>query len=381
MSIEQDKQDGPADTVKPTLSPKLSLAALKTDSVTTTQAETSPHHTEKNNQPRHWWQALPKWLTRLSRTQSAMTALLLVVLMTFFTGLFPTQFPTQFNLEHLVTDYSGIVILGVGLTFCMTSGQFDLSVGTVLVLASVLGVKAMELVGNNNWLTIFIGLLTTLITGLVFGFFNGWLIAKAKVPSIIVTLGSLSVAQGLAYVITGGRDLVGVPDLMESTLGFGRLFDVLPYTLIISGVVVIIGAVVLAMTRFGRYTAAVGSNIEAARRAGVNVDWVIIRLYMISGSLAGFAGFMSLARFHATSLSGHGQDNLTALLGVVLGGTSLFGGSGTVIGTTIGVFIPAVLANGLILMNIFPYWQFVAVGLVLIGVVYLDLVKRRSRDR
>jgi ribose transport system permease protein len=319
-------------------------------------------------------------LKRLWRTQAVMTGTVLLIMMLFFTALFPAQFPTPFNLEHLIIDYSGIAILGVGLTFCMTSAQFDLSVGAVLVLSSVLGVKAMEFVGGGNWLTILAGFLAAIATGLLAGFFNGWLIVKARVPSIIVTLGSLSVAQGLSYIITGGRDLNTVPELLVNTIGFGRLFGVFPYVVLVALIVVIVGTVTLSMTRFGRYTAAVGSNIEAARRAGINVGWVVIRLYLISGSMAGLAGFMSLARFNATALNGHTQDNLTALLGVVLGGTSLFGGSGTVAGTTIGIFIPAVLSNGLILMNIFPYWQFVVIGLVLISVVYIDLVKRRTRD-
>ncbi len=318
-------------------------------------------------------------LLRLYRTQAILTATLLLALMLVFSVLFPTNFPTAFNFEHLLVDYSSIVILSAGLTFAMTSGQFDLSIGGVLVFSGVVSVQVMQWVGGNNWFTLVAGLIAGVGVGCTAGLFNGWCIVKARIPSIIVTLGTAAIAQGLAYIISGGRDLTGIPQLLSDTLGFGKLFDIIPYTVILAVLVVAIGATTLSMTRFGRYTAAVGSNIEAARRAGVNVSWVVIRIYLISGGVSGLAGYMSLSRFNSTTLAGHGQDSLTALLGVVLGGTSLFGGSGTVIGSGIGVFIPGVLSNGLILGDIIPYWQFVIVGLVLIGVVYVDLIRRRSR--
>lgn len=320
-----------------------------------------------------------RMLTRLYRTQAILTTTLLLALMLVFTVLFPTKFPTAFNLEHLLIDYSGIVILSAGLTFAMTSGEFDLSIGGVLVFTGVMSVKIMGWVGGNDWYTIIIGLIASLGIGGVVGVFNGWCIVRLRIPSIIVTLGTSAVSLGLAYIVSGGRDLSEIPTLLSDTLGFGKLFDIVPYTVCVAVFVVVVGAVILNMTRFGRHVAAVGSNIEAARRAGVNVNWVVLRIYIISGSVSGLAGYLSLARFSSTTLAGHAQDSLTALLGVVLGGTSLFGGSGTVIGTAIGVFIPGVLSNGLIMGGIIPYWQYVIVGLVLIGVVYFDLLRRRNR--
>jgi len=327
------------------------------------------------NRLEKFWQMLG----RIYRTQAILTTTLLLALMLIFTILFPTKFPTAFNLEHLIIDYSGIVILSAGLTFAMTSGEFDLSIGGVLVFTGVMSVKIMGLVGGNTWFTILVGFIVSLGVGGLVGVFNGWCIVKARIPSIIVTLGTSAVSLGLAYIVSGGRDLSEIPPLLSDTLGFGKLFDIVPYTVLAAVLVVTIGAITLNLTRFGRHCAAVGSNIEAARRAGINVNWVVIRIYIISGSVSGLAGYLSLARFSSTTLAGHAQDSLTALLGVVLGGTSLFGGSGTVLGTAIGVFIPGVLSNGLIMAGIIPYWQYVIVGLVLIVVVYADLLRRRNR--
>ncbi|MGY2897184.1 ABC transporter permease [Deinococcus sp. UYEF24] len=319
-------------------------------------------------------------LKRLAASQAVLTTGTLLIVMVFFSVLFPGKFPTLYNLQTLVVDYSGIVLLGVGLTFIMTSARFDLSVGAVLVFSCVLGVKAMALVGGSDggWGAILVGLVACLATGLLAGLINGFLIVKARVPSIIVTLGTLSIAQGAAYVLTGGVDLYAVPKPMLDHIGQGRLLG-LPVPVIVAVLAVAAGAFVLSQTRFGQYASAIGSNAEAARRAGINVDRVAMSLYLISGAGAGLAGFMSLARFGSTTLAAHQNDNLTALLGVVLGGTSLFGGTGTVVGTAVGVFIPGVLSNGLVMMQVLPYWQYIIVGVVLIGVVYIDLVKRRGR--
>jgi ribose transport system permease protein len=149
---------------------------------------------------------------------------------------------------------------------------------------------------------------------------------------------------------------------------------------IISLVVALVFGVILAQTRFGRYTYAIGSNQEAVRRAGVNVDRHLIKVYALTGTLAGLAGFMSLARFGTTTIGGHSTDNLDAIAGVVIGGTSLFGGVGTILGTVFGVFIPAVLENGFVIVGVEAFWQQVAVGAVLIVAVYLDQL-RRSRQR
>jgi ribose transport system permease protein len=143
--------------------------------------------------------------------------------------------------------------------------------------------------------------------------------------------------------------------------------------------VALAGGILLAATRFGRYTYAIGSNEEAARRAGVAVDRHLIKVYALAGTLSGLAGFLSLARFATTTLGGHSTDNLQVIAAIVIGGTSLFGGVGTMLGSVFGVFIPAVLQNGFVIVGLQPFWQQVAVGAVLIVAVYLDQLRRRAR--
>ena len=166
-----------------------------------------------------------------------------------------------------------------------------------------------------------------------------------------------------------------------NTLGVGRAFGVVPWLVIVALLVTLVAGITLRYTRFGRYTVAIGSNHEAARRTGINVDRHLLKVYAMAGVLSGLAGILSLARFANTTIQGHDTDNLQSIAAVVIGGTSLFGGIGTIFGTLVGVFIPTVLQNGFVILRIQPFWQEAAVGGVLIAAVYVDQLKRRTRNR
>ncbi len=153
------------------------------------------------------------------------------------------------------------------------------------------------------------------------------------------------------------------------------------WLIIISFLATLVFALILAYTRFGRYTYAIGSNPEAARRVGINVDWYLILIYGLSGLMAGLAGIMNLSYYSTTTISGHPLDNLTVITAVVLGGASLFGGRGSMWGTFLGTFIPAMLASGLIIIGVNQYWQYILTGIVLAAAVYLDQFRRRLRER
>jgi ribose transport system permease protein len=316
---------------------------------------------------------------RLTET-TTWTALILLGIVAGFAALRFEQFATVFNFRNIAADASGLLILAVGMTFVIITAGIDLSVGSVLVFSGVIAGKVMLALGGQGWGAIGAGLVAGLAAGLAWGVVNGVLITKARVPPLIVTLGTLGMALGSALLITGGIDVRGVPLQLTTTIGIGQLAGV-PYVVIIAAVVTAIGAVTLSMTRFGRYTYAIGSNAEAARRAGINVDRHLIKVYALSGLLAGVAGMVSLARFATTTIGGHSTDNLASIAAVVLGGTSLFGGIGTVLGTVVGVFIPAVLQNGFVILGVQPFWQQVAVGAVLIVAVYIDQLKRRAQER
>jgi ribose transport system permease protein len=307
--------------------------------------------------------------------------LILVAMIVVFSALEFSSFLTVPNIRNVATDASVLLVISVGMTFVIITSGIDLSVGSVLVFSGVIAARLMNAVGGNGWGTILIGLVGALASGLAWGMLNGTLITRLRVPPLIVTLGTLGMAQGAALLITGGTDERTVPTKLVDTIGTGRLFNQVPYLVIIAAAVALVFGVILRKTRFGRYTYAVGSNIEAPRRAGIGVDRHLVKVYALAGTLSGLAGFLSLGRFATTTIGGHATDNLNAIAAVVLGGTSLFGGIGTIGGTVVGVFIPAVLGNGFVITGVQPFWQQIAVGAVLIAAVYLDQLRRRTQYR
>jgi ribose transport system permease protein len=318
---------------------------------------------------------------RLATGSSTWIILILAGMIVAFSVLEPDAFATVNNARNVATNAAILLVMAVGMTFVIITAGIDLSVGSVLVFSGVVSAKAMNGLGGNGWDVILVGLLVALGAGLGWGMLNGVLITKARVPPLIVTLGTLGMSLGLALIITGGVDIREVPPRLVTSIGVGRLFDQIPWLVVIAAAVAVFFGVVLAVTRFGRHTYAIGSNDEAARRAGINVDRHLIAIYGLSGLLAGLAGFMSLARFATSTIGGHSTDNLQAIAAVVLGGTSLFGGVGTIIGTVVGVFIPAVLQNGFVITGVQTFWRDVAVGAVLIAAVYLDQLRRSSQYR
>jgi ribose transport system permease protein len=337
----------------------------------TTQAD-RPEIDDEQERPPPFWQ-------RLVAGSSTWIGLILVGLILVFSVLEPDSFVDSANARNIATDAAVLLVLATGMTFVIITAGIDLSVGAVLVFSGVVSARAMNAVGGDNWGVIILGLVVAMAAGAGWGLVNGFLVAKAKIPPFIVTLGTLGISLGAALVITGGVDEREVPFKLITTIGTGRAFDQIPWLVIIAFAVAIVFGVVLALTRFGRYTYAVGSNEEAARRAGIAVDRHLMKVYGLAGTLAGLAGFLSLARFSTTTIGGHDTDNLQAIAAVVIGGTSLFGGIGTMLGSVFGVFIPAVLQNGFVIVGVQPFWQQIAVGAVLIGAVYLDQLRRRSQ--
>lgn len=321
-------------------------------------------------------------LLRLLTESTAFIFVVLLVLVLAFTVLRPEAFATVNNIRNIAVAASILLVLAVGQTYVIITAGIDLSVGSVLVFSGVVAVMVMpQVAGGQGWAAVGVGLLVALGSGLFWGLFNGILIAKANIPPLIVTLGTFGGVLGLAKVLTGGVNLRGVPRELVSTVGTGRLFGIVPWLVLIALTVALVAGVVLRLTRFGRHTYAIGSNAEAARRSGIHVDRHLIKVYAMSGLLAGLAGVMALGRFSGTTIQGHETDNLQSIAAVVIGGTSLFGGIGSVFGTVVGVLIPSVLQNGFIIIRVQPFWQEVAIGGVLIAAVYVDQLKRRTRER
>ena len=302
----------------------------------------------------------------------------LIVLFAFFSIAHPATFPSLPNIKNMLLDTAILMVMAVGVTYVMIAAGFDLSIGSVLVFGQVVAAKVMNAVGGQGAGTVLLGVVVSILAGMFWGLFNGLVITKLRVPPLITTLGSLGAALGFAYLLTNGADVRDVPDAVY-TIATGKFLG-LAWIIWMAVVVVIIGGLILHLTRFGRHTYVIGSNAEA-RRSGINVDRHLIKLYAISGSLAGFAGMMSLIRYTTTTVGGHGTDSLVVITGVALGGISLFGGIGLMIGSVIGMFIPTVLNNGLVSTNVSAFWQQIAIGLILIGAVYLDQLKRSRRNQ
>ncbi len=322
---------------------------------------------------------------RLFSANTLWIGLVLLALIAVFGAIRPDAVLTTFTLQTTLVETSVLLVLAVGMTYVIITSGIDLSVGSVLVFSGVTSAMAMNALNDGNatdagWGTVLFGLVVALASGAAWGLLNGLLVARTGIPPLIVTLGSFGAALGAGQLISNGSNVSGIPDVLGEALGTGTWFGV-PNLALLAAVVTAIGALVLATTRFGRYTYAIGSNEEAARRVGIGVTGHLVKVYLLAGTLAGLAGFMALAYFRVASITGHDTDNLNAIAGVVLGGTSLFGGAGSVVGTVLGVFIPAVLRKGFVIVGVNVYWQPIAVAIVLVAAVWFDQSRRRARNQ
>ena len=301
-------------------------------------------------------------------------------------------FLTVDNVRSIFLDASELLIISAGMTFLLVSAGLDLSVGSVVVFSAVASAKVMvALAGTETQvesgvyphlaLAITVGIIVAVASGLAWGTFNGIVVVKLGIPPFIATLGTMGIALGAAQILSNGISVANVPIPLQNTYGLGRLGGVVPWPVVTAVVVVVVLGLVLSVTRFGLHTKAIGSNTEAARRSGIHVNGHQISLYVLMGGLAGLAAVTDISRFGTASIDAHTQDVLAAISAVVIGGTSLFGGRGSMWGTVIGVFIPATLLNGFIIVGIDPFWQNVAVGFVLIAAVYVDQLRRKRAQR
>jgi ribose transport system permease protein len=279
----------------------------------------------------------------------------------------------------LATAVNGILALGV--TFVIITAGIDLSIGTVMTLSAV-----MTGVLITSWrLPIPVGILGGLATGALAGLVNGMVIAKMKVPPFIATLGMLYIAKGLALVFSGLKPIYFNDTPIFNQMAMGSMLgavipglDVPNVVLVLFGAAVVAG-LILTKTVLGRYTFALGSNEEATRLSGVDVDFWKIAIYTLGGLFSGLAGVVIAARLNSAQPSlGQGYE-LDAIAAAVIGGTSLSGGEGTILGTVIGAFIISTLSNGLRILSVPQEWQTVVTGTIVILAVYLDIIRRRQQ--
>ena len=289
-------------------------------------------------------------------------------------ALLEPKFLSTGNLGSVARQTAVITIMAMGMTMVMVSGGIDLSVGSMMALAGVAG--AFVLAGGAPTI---VGIATSIAAGAVCGLANGAAITTLKIPPFIVTLGAMGIYRGIALLVTDGKAVVGLP----SRFGYfaeGNLLGLIPVPLLIVVAVALAIHFLLSRTRLGRYCYAIGSNVEAARYAGVRVARSQIIFYLILGALAGLAGAIEAARLvTGQPTAGEGYE-LRVIAAVVIGGGSLSGGQGTVIGTIIGALIMGVLANGANLLGISSFTQQIVIGAVIVLAVTFDEFQRRRLE-
>lgn len=305
----------------------------------------------------------------------------LLVLGIIFSILAPA-FDSYYSLVNILTSTSVFLLVALGETMIMISGGIDLSVGSMVgvtgvVSGVILSGYFLHHPGNDVIFTLF-GLVIALAVGFACGAFNGTVIAYLKLNPLIVTLGTYGIYLGIAELVTNGIPVSNFPRFL---FAIGNNGPIVPYLVWATVVVVAFFVWLSKRTRFGRYAFAIGANKEAARRAGINLPWHTIRLYALAGVTCGLVGFLSTAHFETASPVAGRSDLLIAVAAVVIGGTPLSGGEGTVLGTVIGALIISVLQNGFVLLNLSAFWQQIAVGAAVILAVYFDELQRQARLR
>jgi ribose transport system permease protein len=296
---------------------------------------------------------------------------LILILIWVVLALLSPYFFTVSNLLEITLQSAVFAIIAAGETFVIFSGGIDLSVGSVFAMAAIIGGLFFKATGS-----VLVAVVTSLATGVAAGLLCGLFISWLRVPPFVATLGMMGIARGLALIAVNGIPIYGLTRAYL-WIGQGRVGKIIPVPTILMVVVFILSYLVLRYTRFGRFAYAIGSNAESARLSGVNVAGVILGIYAVSGMLSALAGVIESARLATVQPAGGDGYELLAIGAVVIGGTSLFGGEGHILGTLIGALIVTTIRNGLNILGVYAFWQYVVNGLIIILAVAIDQFRRR----
>jgi ribose transport system permease protein len=312
---------------------------------------------------------------KLGTVWQTLGPLLSLIILCVFIWIQEPVFMTGNNWLNILRQASLVAILGAGMTFVILTGGIDLSVGSIVALSSVCGGLLMWDHGWNMWPAVGVMILVGGLCGLI----NGLIITIGKIPPFIVTLGTMQIFRGAALELTNGKPIF---DLTSRAPGFDifgtRRVGAIPTPVIIVIIVFVIAFLILRYTRLGLYTYSIGGNEQATRFSGVHINRYKLAVYTMMGLAAGIAGVMWSSRLNSTQPTVATGEELNAIAAVVIGGTSLFGGEGTVIGTLIGALLMAVIRNGLNLLHISAFYQQIVIGAVIILAVLIDRLRRRG---
>lgn len=308
---------------------------------------------------------------KMSReTSQVLSVLSGLILLSLIFGFMSDKFFSVDNLLTVALQSAIIAIIAIGQTYVIITTGIDLSIGSNIALAGIVAAILM-----TSGVAVPIAVIGGLLSGCLVGLINGLIVVYGNIPPFIVTLGTMSIVRGVSLVITKGIPVTDLPETF-TIIGTGSIASI-PIPAVIMFVLVAIFGFVLAKTKLGRYTYAIGSNFEAARLSGINTKRTLISIYIISGFLAACAGLILAARVvSAQPTAGTGYE-LDAVAASVIGGASLLGGEGIILGTFIGALVIGVLRNGLNLINVSAFWQQIVIGSVIIAAVYIDRVKRK----
>ncbi|NUQ88469.1 MAG: ABC transporter permease [Glycomyces artemisiae] len=318
---------------------------------------------------------LGEWLReRVSYTVSEVTAAGALAVLFVVLSFASPHFLTADNLFNIGSQTAVIAIVAVAQTLVIITKGIDLSVGSVAALAGVLGAMAVRDLGFSIWAAAAVAVAVGAAAGLV----NGVLVSVARLAPFIATLGMMSAARGLVFIVTGAVGVYSLPEAFQ-LLGNGETAGI-PFAVVVTVLVALAVGLLLSQSRFGQHAYAIGSNLEAARRAGISVRRNLTAVYVLAGALVGLGGMIAASRVSS------GQPNygigleLDAIAAAVIGGASLFGGRGRVLGTLIGAFLIAVVRNGSVLLDVNIHYQQVIVGLIIWAAVYFDQFRRRRLE-
>jgi ribose transport system permease protein len=309
--------------------------------------------------------------SKATQTLLAFSSLILLIIIFTVTS---SSFLTPGNIVTILLMTAVNGILAVGITFIIITGGIDLSVGTVMTFGSVITAFFI----SNLHLPIPLGIVAGIAAGVLCGFVNGVSITKLKLPPFIATLGMMNITKGLNLIVSGARPIYFADAMAFTKIATLPVFGI-PVGVLIFFATALLAAFILSKTVIGRYSFAIGSNEEAARLSGINTDAWKIAIYSMSGVFFGLAGVVMASRVASAQPSlGVGYE-MDAIAAAVIGGASLSGGEGSILGTVIGAFIITVLTNGLRILSVPQEWQMVVTGLIVIGAVYLDIIRRKVK--
>ncbi|GAK59246.1 ribose transport system permease protein, RbsC [Candidatus Vecturithrix granuli] len=311
------------------------------------------------------------YLGELLRKQTFSMFIILLLIWVILSFLSPYFFTVN-NLFEITLQSAVFAIIAAGETFVIFSGGIDLSVGSVFAFSSIVGGLAFQFTGNT-----LLAIIVSILAGTFAGLVNGACITKLKVPPFVATLGMMGIARGFALILCKGIPIYGLTK-GYMWIGQGKIWGIIPVPTIIVAIIFLLAFWVLKYTKFGRFTYAIGSNAEATRLSGININHVTLGIYMVCGMLTAIAGVIESARLGTIQPAGGAGYELLAIGAVVIGGTSLFGGEGDIIATLIGALIVTTIRNGLNILGVYAFWQYVVNGLIIIIAVAIDQIRRRN---